>query len=283
MTILQSFLLGALQGVTEFLPISSSGHLTVVQNLFSLDDVPLLFNIMLHVATLAAIVIFFHMQIWELLCAFGRIVTHRPVDSSYSGTSDFTRTDAIARKTVVAILLATVVTGMLGVVIEKLLPELPIQFIFAGFIATACILIFSNHMNAVSAVNNDIAQADSISWKQALVVGAAQGIGVFPGISRSGLTIAGGLMCNISRTNAGEFSFIVSIPAIFGAFFLELKDVGKVAESIGIVPVVVGCITAFITGYASLALLMKIIKKGKLAWFAWYLVPLGIFGLVFIK
>ena len=290
MTLLQSLLLGALQGVTEFLPVSSSGHLAVAQNLFSLDDVPLLFDITLHVATLAAIVIFFRTQIWELLCAFGRIISRRPIDTSYSGTSGLTRTDAAARKTVGAILLATFATGVLGVVVKKLLPALPIQCVFAGFIVTACILIFSHYVNKKqltrSVPKNDSTQAAKnvgISWKQALAVGTAQGTGTLSGISRSGATIAGGFVSGMSRADAGEFSFIVSIPAILGAFILELKDVGKVAESIGAASVAVGCAAAFVVGYVSLMLLMNIIKKGKLAWFALYLIPLGILGLIFIK
>ena len=290
MTILQALLLGALQGVAEFLPISSSGHLAIVQNLFSLDSVPLLFNITLHVATLAAIAIFFHTQIWELLCAFGRMLSRRPIDTSYAGTSGLTQTDSVARKTVGAIMLASVATGVLGVVVKKLLPTLPIQCVFAGFIVTACTLIFSAYVSkkqhALPIAEDDDMQAsnnDGISWKQALAVGTAQGIGTLPGVSRSGATIAGGLVGGMSRADAGEFSFIVSIPAILGAFILELKDVGKVAESIGVASVAVGCMAAFVVGYVSLMLLMKIIKKGKLAWFALYLIPLGILGLIFVK
>ena len=108
-----------------------------------------------------------------------------------------------------------------------------------------------------------------------------QGIGTFPGISRSGSTIAGALFGGLDRAAAGEYSFIVSIPAILGAFVLELKDLDKVGTSIGAAPVIAGCAAAFAWGYISLTALMKIIKKGRLEWFAAYLIPLGIAGLIF--
>ena len=114
---------------------------------------------------------------------------------------------------------------------------------------------------------------------QSLVIGFAQGIGTLPGISRSGSTIAGALFCGVSRSTAGEFSFIVSIPAILGAFILEAKDLGEVASNCGIAQLVLGCAVAFASGYFALAVLMKLIKKGRLQWFAAYLVPVGIIGL----
>ena len=110
-----------------------------------------------------------------------------------------------------------------------------------------------------------------------------QGFGTLPGISRSGTTIAGALFGGVNRSLAGEFSFIVSIPAILGAFILELKDLGEMSSSIGAAPIIAGCIASFAVGYFSLSVLMKIIKKGKLQWFAAYLIPVGILGLIFLK
>ena len=110
-----------------------------------------------------------------------------------------------------------------------------------------------------------------------------QGIGTLPGISRSGSTIAGALFCGVDRSLAGEYSFIISIPAILGAFILELKDLGEVSSTVGAAPVIAGCAAAFATGYISLTFLMKMIKKGKLQYFALYLMPLAIFGLIFLK
>lgn len=280
MTILQSFLLGALQGVTEFLPVSSSGHLAVAQHLFSLGDVPLLFDVFLHLATLAAVVLYFRRSILKLFCALGRMIARRPVVPGISGENGLTKTDEASRKTVTAVIVATLVTGVIGIAAEKMLPSLSIRFVCALFIVTALILLFSQY---ASKKKEGVKESTGVSWKQALVVGAAQGIGTLPGISRSGSTIAGGLLSGVGRADAGEFSFIVSIPAILGAFILELKDFDTMSESIGVLPIVVGCAASFVVGYASLSILMKIIKKGKLGWFSCYLIPLGIAGLLFFK
>jgi undecaprenyl-diphosphatase len=283
MTIIQGILLGILQGVAEFLPISSSGHLAVVQNLFGLEDLPLLFDVFLHLATLAAVILYFRRQVWELLCAFGRLVSRRPVSSGVHGTSGLTATDEAGRKTVIAIILATVVTGAIGVVVEKKLPELPVKAICGGFIITAVILIVSSILQKKQAAAGSTPKGQGISWKQALVIGLSQGIGTLPGISRSGSTIAGGLVSGVDRADAGEFSFIVSIPAILGAFILELKDLGNVSSTIGAAPVIAGCAAAFAVGYASLTWLMRVIRRGKLEWFACYLIPAGVLGMIFLK
>ena len=104
-----------------------------------------------------------------------------------------------------------------------------------------------------------------------------------PGISRSGSTISSDLFSGVNRELAGEYSFIVSIPAILGAFVLEVKDLDKMNSAIGILPLLLGCLASFAVGYFALAVLMKIIKKGKLEWFAAYLIPAAILGLIFIK
>jgi undecaprenyl-diphosphatase len=121
----------------------------------------------------------------------------------------------------------------------------------------------------------------NITVKRSILIGLAQGFGTLPGISRSGSTIAGALISGVNRKAAGEFSFIVSIPAILGAFILELKDLGSMTDSIGALPIIFGCIASFVVGYLSLAFLMKLIRKGKLEWFAAYLIPVGILGLIF--
>ncbi|MBR4385506.1 MAG: undecaprenyl-diphosphate phosphatase [Treponema sp.] len=277
MSILQSILLGALQGLAEFLPISSSGHLAIAQKLFGLEDLPLLFDVFLHLATLCAVVLFFWKKIWKLLCTFARLVFRRPAPEGISEAEEKN-----SRSYILAVILTTLVTGVIGIAVEKLLPSLSIKFVCAGFIVTAFLLILSALVAKRQKQNADGSEKKAPSKVQALIIGLAQGFGTLPGISRSGSTIAGALSCGVNRQVAGEYSFIASIPAILGAFILEAKDLGEVSSSIGILPVVAGCVTAFAVGYLSLALLMKIIKKGKLEWFACYLIPAGILGLLFL-
>ena len=284
MTVIKGILLGILQGIAEFLPISSSGHLAVVQKLFGLEEVPLLFDIMLHLATLLAVVLYFRKKIWTLLCVFGRLIARRPAPKAVNKDDLLCGTEARGRMTILAVIITTVVTGAIGVFTSKLIPDMPVKVTCAGFIVTAILLVVSSiiERRKSSAVKNSAEKNDGIKWYQAIVIGVMQGFGTLPGISRSGSTIAGSQLCGVNRAAAGEYSFIVSIPAILGAFLLELKDFAEVGSTVGAAPVIAGCAAAFAWGYISLAVLMKIIRKGKLEWFACYLIPAGILGILFL-
>ncbi|MGN0729782.1 undecaprenyl-diphosphate phosphatase [Treponema sp.] len=277
MSVFHGIILGVLQGIAEFLPISSSGHLIVAQNLFGLEEIPLLFDVFLHVATLLAVVLFFRKKIGELFCSFVNIF----VPAKNASPEQLARKSDDA-KYIAAVLLATVVTGAIGVFSSKMIPNISVKFICLGFVVTALLLVLSSVAEKKLSAKTAQAQDSAPSWKQGLVIGFAQGIGTLPGISRSGSTISGALFCGVKRNVAGEFSFIVSIPSILGAFILELKDLGEVSASIGAAPVVAGCIAAFVSGYAALSWLMKLIKKGRLEWFAVYLIPAGILGMIFL-
>ena len=284
MTVIKGILLGILQGIAEFLPISSSGHLAVVQKLFGLEEVPLLFDIMLHLATLLAVVLYFRKKIWTLLCVFGRLIARRPAPKAVNKDDLLCGTEARGRMTILAVIITTVVTGAIGVFTSKLIPDMPVKVTCAGFIVTAILLVVSSIIERrnSSAVKKSAEKNDGIKWYQAIVIGVMQGFGTLPGISRSGSTIAGSQLCGVNRAAAGEYSFIVSIPAILGAFLLELKDFAEVGSTVGAAPVIAGCAAAFAWGYISLAVLMKIIRKGKLEWFACYLIPAGILGILFL-
>lgn len=288
MTVLQGILLGIVQGVTEFLPVSSSGHLQIVQELIGFNDIPLLFDVFLHLATLAAVFIYFWPGIWELLKVFGRWIARKPVLDEQKETA--------GRRTIIAIIISTIFTGAIGVITSRYIPQMSSKIVCAGFLITSALLITSAIVEkkrcqkadakAAQATPDAPATPDNIqkgiSIKQAVAVGIMQGFGTLPGISRSGSTISGALYCGIDRSTAGNYSFIVSIPAILGAFILELKDLGEVTSGIGAAPVIAGCIAAFAAGMTALAFLMKIIKKGKLQWFAAYLIPVGILGMILL-
>lgn len=278
MSILEGILLGLLQGVAEFLPISSSGHLAIAQELFDLEEVPLLFDVFLHLATLGAVILFFRKRIWSLLQVVGRWITRRSLPE-----------DKADLQTIVALLLGTFVTGIFGILLSDVVEDLDVQFICVGFFITAGLLFFGDateerrrkkRLAAGSKESED--KAVGIKPLQGLGIGLAQGFGVLPGISRSGSTIAGALLCGVDREQAGEFSFLLSIPAILGAFVLQLDDLDEIGSAVGLAPVVAGCIAAFVAGIFALSVLMKIVRKGKLEWFALYLIPVGILGLIFL-
>lgn len=286
MTFIQSIFLGLLQGIAEFLPISSSGHLAVVQNIFGLDDIPLLYDVFLHLATLLAVCIYFRKSIWALLKVFGRLIARKPAPAETDENDILCGTEERGRKTILALIISTIITGAIGVGTSKLIPNLSIKITCAGFLVTSCLLIISSLIEKKSAeklADAPKSESKGISVLQAVVIGFMQGVGTLPGISRSGSTIAGAQFCGVERSAAGEYSFLVSIFAILGAFVLELKDLGEVSSSIGAGVVVAGCAAAFVSGYFALACLMKIIKKGKLEWFAAYLIPAGILGMIFFK
>lgn len=290
MTVFQSIILGLIQGIAEFLPISSSGHLQVVQKLFKLDEVPLLYDIILHVATLLAVCIFFRKKIANLFCVLYRWIFKKPEPNSIDETDFISGTDERGRKAIIAVLISTLVTGVIGIFTKKLIDndQISIKITCAGFIVTALLLNFSSLLEKFSAKTmtqkKELQQQKGISALQAVIIGIMQGFGTLPGISRSGSTIAGAQLSGVKRETAGEFSFIISIPAILGAFVLELKDFLeiKTEQTLSIAAIIAGSISAFVFGYLALAFLMKIIKKGKLEFFACYLIPLGILGIIFL-
>lgn len=285
MSVLQSILLGILQGIAEFLPISSSGHLMLAQKLFHLESVPLLYDVFLHLATLGAVCIFFRKTIAALFGVLFRWILRKPEVSKIDSDAIspvLCGNDEIGRRTILVMILGCFITVLLGLITEKFLDDMPLKVVFCGFIFTSILLIVSSAIEKKSSRNDELKSCDKLSFFQGALIGLFQGIGTLPGVSRSGSTIAGALFGKVDRRTAGDFSFLISIPVIFGAFLLELKDIGEIKQSIGFIQVIAGCIAAFISGYFSLAFLMKLIRKGKIHFFAFYLIPVAILGLIFL-
>ncbi len=271
MTLFQSIILGLIQGLAEFLPVSSSGHLLLAQKLFSLEEVPILFDIILHLATLLAVLLVFRKTIWRLLCVLCRFFIRKT-----------TSEDSFDLSMILAIITGTAVTAVFGLILNRFIPDLPVQAVFTGFLITAFVLILSS-VYSRKKHTSAIQENKKITWYQAAITGLAQGIGVLPGISRSGSTISAALFCNIDRETAGTFSFLLSIPAILGAFILELKDLDTLSSTVQPLPLIAGCLAAFLSGLFALKILLKLIKKGRLEYFAFYLIPLAIICFIFIR
>lgn len=264
MTPLQAALFGALQGLTEFLPVSSSGHLAVLKHLWGLQEVPVLFDVLLHVATLLVTLFVFRRRVWNILRALF-VGVFRP--------RSLTEGDRHHIRAAGVILLATIITGGLGFALKDL--EVPIRIVCVGFLVTSAILISTRFIRLGSKTYG------GIGWKEGILTGLAQGVGVLPGISRSGITISASLAVGMDRETAGEYSFVLSLPAILGALVLTLKDAGELGASVGPAALVAGVVSAAVVGLGSLLLLMRFVRSGKLYWFAVYLLPLGIAGLIF--
>ena len=158
-------------------------------------------------------------------------------------------------------------------------PAENLKVVSAGFIATAIILVVAERFGARAASRGP---GRSPGLREGLIVGIAQGIGVLPGISRSGITISASLAAGIDKTKAVEFSFILSIPAVLGAMLLELKDAEALFKNTSSAPLLLGFAVAFVSGLAAIKLLLGLIKRARLSWFALYLVPLGLIGLLLL-
>jgi len=274
---LEAIVLGLVQGIAEFLPISSSGHLELGKALFGLQDLPLLFDVILHVATLIVVVGIFKDRILSILKALWNFLFHRSSLPDKAKTKTQKKKDEAAAESlayVVPILAATVLTAAIGFAIEAFLPWNGVKAVSIQFIITAAVLL------ATAWVKPGTRGPEQIGPGRALLIGLAQGIGVFSGISRSGMTIATSLFCGLDRATAGEFSFLLSIPAILGALVLTLKDLGEMASMVSIGQLALAFFAALLSGWAALKILLKVIKGGKLWAFAPYLFVVGIIGLI---
>jgi undecaprenyl-diphosphatase len=272
MSILQALILGLLQGIAEFLPISSSGHLLLGKHWFGLDDIPLIFDLALHIATLGAVVVVFRSTIIRLILVLWRLVSRTSAPS-----------DREDHHYIILILIATVITALMGFSLKDV--DLGLRYVYIGFLYTSALLILGSWLTTRAASKASVPETTQ-SWLQRIgsgvVLGLFQGLAVLPGISRSGSTISAALFCGISRQRAGELSFLLSIPAIVGGFLLVLHE-GQGQELLSQVewtPFMVAFATSFISGYLALRLLLKLVKEMKLYYFAIYLIPLALLGLL---
>ncbi len=268
MQIYQGVILGALQGVTEFLPVSSSGHLVLGQYFFGITEPTLFFDVSLHVGTLAAVCLVFYRDILSILNALWRFVFKRTPDKNHSQNFN----DETYVRFALMIIIGSVPTAVIGLVFKKYT-----DILFSSILLVGCMLMVTGTLLWFTRKSLNRQEAKGIvSVKQALFIGVCQGLAILPGISRSGSTIAAGLFSGVERETAAKFSFLLSIPAIFGAELLSLKDL---AGTTGIVlepATVYGTLAAFVVGYAALMILMGIVRQGRLHLFSPYCWAVGV-------
>lgn len=252
MELIKAIILGIIQGLTEFLPISSSGHLVLAQKIMGFTEPPMIFDTVLHLGTLFAVVLVLWGDIWPLL--------KKPF-----------------QKMTALLIFGTIPTVLIGLLLKDFFDNLfksgktlGVEFIFTGLI-----------LFAAQRMSNGHKKLKETSGIDALFVGVMQGIAILPAVSRSGLTIAGSLFRKMDREFAARFSFLLSIPAILGATVLQLKDIvgsGEVMPATG--NLVGGFLFSFIFGVLSVKFMMKVIKEGKLNGFGIYCTALG--GLILL-
>jgi undecaprenyl-diphosphatase len=266
MDISASILLGVLQGLTEFLPVSSSGHLVLMQNLFGIREPEMLFDTALHAGTLVSVIVYFRLDLkamfWETCRLSADFSRHR-----------CTRADIL--KNPHASLFLWTVVGTLPTAVIGLLFRVPLENLFSSGTTTGFMLLLTGGILFVSRWTREgTGRPDRIGFWSALAVGTAQGVAIIPGISRSGATIVCGLFCGVDRELAARFSFLLSIPAILGAVVLQFSVEG--VRGVGIYPLLAGFIASLGTGLFALWLLMGLVRKGRIFYFAPYCWAVGL-------
>lgn len=255
MKIWQAIVLGAVQGLAEFLPISSSGHLILLQHWFNIEENVVFYSVMLHIGTLIPVLAVLWRQILELF--------KKPFDKMG------------------CLILATIPAGVVGVAfslafdLDTLFTE-HIWLLSIAFILTAAELLCAEIFSKKSPLEN------GINAKTAFFMGCGQAFGVFPGISRSGSTITGGTFAKVNKEDNASFTFLMSVPIILAAVALEcFKGIKNNSfGSVEALPLLFGVVTAAITGYIAIKFMMRMIKKADYKWFSLYLVAIAVVNLI---
>ncbi|MEW5796366.1 MAG: undecaprenyl-diphosphate phosphatase [Candidatus Zixiibacteriota bacterium] len=253
MTYFDATLLGVVQGLTEFLPVSSSGHLVLVQEYLRVHEADLAFDLVLHLGTLVAVFIYFRSAIWRLIRAlFG------------SGTPD-------DRKMIIWLVIGTIPAGVIGVLFEEYFEQA-----FGSPVSTSWELIVTGLI--LLATRFVRAGQRPISLMPTIWMGIGQAVAIMPGISRSGTTIAAGLFAGVKPSVAAEFSFLLSIPAIAGAVLLKSGEIVRAPAAL-YGPYLAGFLFSLVFGLLSVYVVLTTVKRGRFDWFAYYCFAVGALGL----
>ncbi|HHW06534.1 MAG TPA: undecaprenyl-diphosphatase [Clostridia bacterium] len=242
MTIWEGIVLGIIQGLTEFFPVSSSGHLVIFTEILGVQEAGLVFDVLVHFGTLLAVMMVYRADIVSIL--------KRPF-----------------QKLTWLLLAGAVPTGVIGLVFHDVFTEM-----FESVLVTGCMLLVTGTILwLVDRYASAAKPLEKMSYGQAVFVGLAQGLAILPGLSRSGTTIAAALVTGLDRQSAPRYSFLLSIPVILGATVLELKDivVGDINSAL-LVPYLAGMVAAMAAGYCAITLFIRFVRLGKLHYFSYY-------------
>ena len=275
MSVLQAVFLGFVQGLTEFLPVSSSGHLAIFQKLFHIKtDFGVLFDVLLHVGTLASVFLIFRKDIILLVKEFCGMIA-----DLFSKIRDpyVVVISSAYRKFVLLIIVSTIPTGILGFVARDFVTYASGSLLITGI----CLMITSAALFWADMQPEGRKSVKSTTYLNAFEIGIAQGVATMPGLSRSGLTITACLACGFKREFAFKYSFIMSIPAILGAVVLELKDISKSDITGGaVLNCLIGMAVAGIVGFVALKVMIAIVKNKKYIFFSIYCFVAGLVAVI---
>ena len=265
---LQAFILGIVQGLTEFLPVSSSGHLAIGKAVLGIEPAgDLMFEVTVHAATVLSTIFVFRKQIWKLICGLFKF--------KYNDETDY---------------IAKLVVSMVPVLIVGVFFKDWVEAAFGSMlvvglalVVTAMLLTFSDWKAKRSfAGAQDDRVRNGISFWQSLVVGVGQAFAVIPGLSRSGTTISTGLLCGVKRESMAQFSFLMVLVPILGEMFLDVVGGDFAASSVGVMPLIIGFIAAFFSGLFACKVMIALVRKAQLKWFGLYCAIVGLLVLIFL-
>jgi len=263
----QSVILGIVQGLTEFLPVSSSGHLAIGKELFGIESENLAFEVAVHAATVLSTIVAFRKEILKLLQGLFKF--------EYNPETRY---------------ICTILVSMIPVMFVGFFCKDFVEGIFGSgiitvgcmLLVTALLLVLGEWLSSRAEACSSHASGEEITYRQALIIGAAQAVAVLPGLSRSGTTIATGLMCGVKKSAVAQFSFLMVLIPILGEAFLELIGGEFSAASSGISGTALACgaTAAFISGYCACRWMIDIVRKARLRWFAIYCAAAGILAII---
>lgn len=255
MNYLDAIVLGIIQGLTEFLPVSSSGHLVLAEHLLNVKMPGVTFEVLIHLGTLVSVLIYFRARLYRLVQAL------------------FVRDMVGERRILLFLLIGTVPAGVAGILLRDLF-----ETTFSNPVETSIELIITGLILLIPRFFR--AGNKRMSLGSAIVMGIGQAIAILPGISRSGTTIVSGMLAGVKPSEAAEFSFLLSIPAIGGAILLEAKHLLEI-PTVLIIPYSVATLVSFLFGLLSVYVVLTSVKRGKFDYFAYYCFAIGAFGLYY--
>ena len=293
MSWLEALILGLVQGLTEFLPVSSSGHLAIGRELLGVEaSGDLVFEVTVHAATVLSTIVVFRKEIWKLLQGLFRFKMNDETDYILKILVSMIPVFVAGMffKDYVEDLFASMMVVGLALLVTALLLFLSDRFSFAGTVDSeaqastegiAAKAAQGESSPCMPKANAVASPRNGISWWQALVVGIGQACAVIPGLSRSGTTISTGLICGVKRDVMAQFSFLMVLVPILGEAFLDVVGGDMAASTIGILPLVVGFLAAFVSGLFACKVMIALVRRARLSWFALYCAIVGALVLIF--
>lgn len=270
MGIIEAILIGIVQGITEFIPISSSGHLVLAQYLLGVDQPGITFEVFLHFGSLFSVFYCFYKDIIELIISFKNLIGNIFIKKD--------RVPAGSDNLLVMLIISTIITGIIGISFKGFFERL---FDVPAFVTI--MLIFTGLILILASICQKGKKSDiDLTYKDSIIVGLFQSLAILPGISRSGSTLCGAFISDIDTDTAVRYSFILSIPAIAGATLLEIKDIFLYGfDNCLLIPYIAGMVASAVSGIFAIKILIRVLKQKKLFYFAIYCIITGLLGTIY--